>query len=207
MPMDCHLYYLLGIMEITRTFQFKSFQSDCQQTAFDKIFCKKFIESFPEVEQKDGHTDEEKISTYLSDIEDDKSSYDNALEVAFDNLMVNGFTITHYVSAIRLGASRYTVNRTNKTETTATVDGNIDVVEGIGIGGGLERNKIKIFNESSEKNIGHIDEVEIGNGEALVEYDILPVSVFFSQKKVKELINEAILLHIKSASKQIEMVI
>ena len=199
--------FTLGDMKITRTIEFKSFGSDCyhlptsqqiEDTRFDANFCKYLVEKIPETGSCRGKTDEEKIDNFLSDGDSKKS--DRAVDAAFNFLFTKGYITTHYISAIHLGACKYTRSSTNKTVTSG--GGSIDALvldSGVSVGG--KASTTKISSTSSEVSKGDVDAVAIGQDEHLIEYELTPVSELLSLKRVKDVIKEAIVLHMERASK------
>ena len=194
-------------MKITRTIKFKSFGSDCyhlptsqqiEDTRFDANFCKYLVEKIPETGSCRGKTDEEKIDNFLSDGDSKKS--DRAVDAAFNFLFTKGYITTHYISAIHLGACKYTRSSTNKTVTSG--GGSIDALvldSGVSVGG--KASTTKISSTSSEVSKGDVDAVAIGQDEHLIEYELTPVSELLSLKRVKDVIKEAIVLHMERGSK------
>ncbi len=195
--------FLLGEKTTVREVAFKPFCSneyhdtssvDVEDSKFENELCKYLVQEIPDIARYPGNTDAEKVQVYL--LETTNKSY--AIDKVY--LFVKTEKITHYISSISLGASKYSVSTFTKTGlTVGTKTGlGVELVAMGGIGG--KRVKEKANMVSKDHVIGDIEAVQRRKGEAVIGYEILPLFTLCRQNELKKVIQEATKLYLERES-------
>lgn len=196
---------LIGEKMVIRNVSFKPFCSrdyhdgisrEVRDCSFESELCEWIASQFPAVNKFPGNSPAERIQAYLNQTSD---QFESMVHQVY--LFVKTEGVTHYVSALSLGAAMYSVSVTNKTAVTAGVKTEVgnDLVGGVGAG--VKRSKEKTTVVSKNQHIGNIEAVERGKeGEAVIGYEILPVYTLLRHEKLKEVLQRAIQLYLKRES-------
>lgn len=165
---------------------------------FDKNLCKRLTEAIPEIKLCEGESETDKVLQYLN--EDDKSDkFKLVVHEAY--IFLKSEKITHYISAIYLGAAEYSISKTKETAISLGGGIDIDLRSLVGVGGGGNFSNIKTTKESNQQKFGKIGIVKRGVGENVVKYKTMPVSKLSHHEMLCKVLKEAVKSYLERASK------
>lgn len=174
---------------------------EIEDTNFERELCEWIVNQIPRVKSFPGKSLPERVQMYLLESPD---KFEDVVHKCY--LFVKSENITHYVSAISLGASVYSLTTATKNVLSVGVKGEVgtDMIAKGGLG--LKRSKETANVTSNDYKIGDIETVERrGKGEAVIGYDILPVYMLLRQEKLKEALQKAIQYYLKRESELVNV--
>lgn len=163
---------------------------------FEEELCEWLVGEIPVIKPPPGKTNADTLQTYLLE---NPNEFDSIVDKAY--LFIKSERLTHYVSAINLGAAVYSVSTMSKTSLSVGAKAEIgtDLVATGGVG--AKRSKERTTATSKDRHIGDIDIVERGKGEAVVGYEILPLFMLLRNEQVKKLMQVATKCYLDRESK------
>ena len=190
---------------ITRSISFKPFCSKdyhkldsqlVEDSRFEEKLCESIITEIPAIKYKSGTTSAEKVQNYLQE------SGEKEREEVSDKvyLFIKSEEITHYVSAIDLGAAIYSISNTQTTTSSKGAGATVSSEQIAGVGVKTKKSTEKTNKKSSDQRIGDLDKVTRGVGEAVVGYKLLPLFVLVRKGEVKKILQKAIRLYLDRTS-------
>ena len=196
--------FIPGERVITRTVAFKPFCSreyhdesslEVEDSNFERDLGEWLVQEIPAIRSMPGNLTIDRLQMYLMEFPD---KVDEVVEKAYTFIKTE--KVTHYISAISLGGSEYSVSTTTKTALTVGAKGEIGTDLIASGGAGAKRTKEKAKTTSRDHRIGDINSVERGKGEAVVGYEILPLFMLVRQEAVKKMLQKAIKFYLERES-------
>lgn len=168
------------------------------ESNFEHEFCEWFIHDFPEAAFQEGNGCEEKVNNYLKG---NQEKLDCMLPKVYN--YIKREKVTHYISAIKLGACIYSLSFLTKCchIRKAKAEAGVEFLGGMGMG--AEASRKKSHDVSKKYCIGELSNVKSGNGEAVIGYDILPIFTLVcpEHKEIKNILRQAIYYYLQRSSK------
>lgn len=142
--------------------------------------CEWIVQNMPEIAAQSGDQDEEKVEMYICE---NPKMIPKVLDQVYSFLKEK--KVTHYVSAIDLGAAVYSVSLLGKRKKTrgAHAGAGVDILAGIEAGA---RYTLEAMHKVSRRHrIGDIDNVKRASGEGVIGYKLLPIFTLINEKHRK----------------------
>ena len=180
-------------------FQFPE-SSYTYESNFEHDFCKWFLQEFPDARKQEGSTPEDKVQEYICMCNSQGSGLDSIMEGVYD--YIKGLRITHYISAIELGACKYSLTLSKTRCQIQRMKHEIGQEYLAGLGVGIENKTSRTDQTSKVLCIGDIDSVNT-TGEAMTRYNLLPLFTLVCRehKEIKKILQMAICYYLKKSSK------
>ena len=146
-------------------------------------------------------TNAEKVQDYL---QNNPSDFWNVVAKVYEFIKTE--KITHYVSAIDLGAAAYSISiiRRRCCKRIAKLEAGVENLAGGG--GGMSSNSERNQERVRDHCIGNLKAVEYGRGEGVIGYELLPVFKLICSEhvKIQEAVQRAIQFYLRRCSKSIK---
>ena len=177
-----------------RTVSFKPFCSreyhpvgapEVTDSTFERELCEWLTQQIPGILSMPGGSHSDRLHMYLMEFPDKEKA---VVQEAY--IFVKTEKVTHYISAISLGAAEYSVS--------INTSGGGNLSTGVS---GDKTTKAKANAICKDHRIGDIDDVERRKGEAVLSYEILPVYMVVRQETVKKVLQKAIKFYLERESK------
>lgn len=169
------------------------------ESNFEHEFCKWFLKEFSDAATQEGDTPEDKVQEYIRMCNSQQNLH-SVVEKVYD--YIRDQKITHYISAINLGACEYTFGFSKICCRIRNLKAEVGQEILAGVGAGIERNQTRKHNKSNVLCIGDISDVS-GKGESVVGYELRPLFtlVCHKHKEIKKVLQMAICYYLKRRSK------
>lgn len=170
-----------------RTISFKPFCSreyhpvgapEVMDSTFERELCEWLTKQIPGVLSMPGEFYSDRLHMYLMEFPDREK---DVVQEAY--IFIKTEKVTHYVSAITLGAAEYSVIAGGGDLSTA------------------KKSKAKEITLCKAHQIGDINSVERRKGEAVLSYEILPVYMLVRHEMLKKVLQKAIKFYLERESK------
>ena len=188
---------------ITRIVSVKSFYSEEYQkegdapkdTILEEELAKWIMENMPGIQAMAGFTAAEKVEKYLHDFPED---FKLAVDAVY--LFVMTEKVTHYIQAVDLGASKYSLSVSKKSQYSEEVGLEATVEKVCSGKAKAERVEENLSKTKEDRVIGDIENVSRNNGEEVVGVKIMPIFTLLTKGVIKQVLQKAIILYLNRAS-------
>lgn len=201
---------MIGQKVITRCAAFKPYcpsdgntspKRNENESTFEEDLCHWLVQQIPAIDSQptaSASSAADKVQSYLKD------NLDGFWEVVGKvHLFIKAAKVTHYISAIDLGAAAYSISivRSHCCKKTAKVEAGVEYLAGLG--GGMSSKSERKQERSRDHFIGQLESVECGRGEGVIGYELLPVFklICYEHEGIKKAIQKAIQFYLKRCSK------
>ena len=197
---------MIGEKVITRCVSFKPYcyEEEEQSPAgrndspFEEELSSRLVHQLPAIAEHTGNTNADKVQAYLDNNPDEFWQV-----VAKVHAFIKAEKVTHYVSAIDLGAAAYSIRimRGRCCKRNAKLEAGVDFLASLGAQACSKLEKKR--EQFRDASIGQLKRVKCGKGEGVIAYKLLPVFelVCSEHQKIKEALQKATYFYLKRCSK------
>lgn len=188
-------------MKITRRIAFEENlkSSEMSSIEFINILYSRLAKKFPAAEIPDKASTVTIANRVERCLKSERKRFSEFVKEAYK--FIEEKKVTHYISAISLGAAVYRNCTATKSELSAGAKAGASLSEGVSLESRVQAIRERGFESSEEVTIGRssVKDVKPGVGEGVVEYELLPISALlqYDHKRTKEVLQKALIMYIE----------